>query len=113
MAISGSNEYRAFADSRGKSNIRRFVTDHPGKSQIDVEILRGLKDQMWQGFSAHAFVIWCMWADVEVLDLNMLKIKKLEKSLVDLIKDVRGEVSSADPRLICDDDQQVSGIGKP
>jgi hypothetical protein len=54
-----------------------------------------------------------MWADVEVLDLNMLKIKKLEKSLVDLIKDVRGEVSSADPRLVCDDDQQISGIGKP
>jgi hypothetical protein len=79
MAISGSNEYSAFADCRGKSNIRRFVTDHPGSTQIDVEFFSGLKDQIRQGFSAHAFIIWCMWADVEVLDLNMLKIKKLEK----------------------------------
>ena len=113
MAISGSNEYSAFADCRGKSNIRRFVTDDPGLTQVDVEFFSGLKDQIRQWFSAHAFVIWGMWADVEVLDLNMLKIKKLEKTLVDLIKDVRGEVSSADARLICDDDQQVTVVGKP
>ena len=82
MAISGSNEYSAFADCRGKSNIRRFVTDDPGLSQVDVELLRGLKDQMWQWFSAHAFVIWGMWADVNALNFNICKIQKLVMSSI-------------------------------
>ena len=113
MTISGSNEYSAFADCWGKSNIRRFVTDDPGLSQVDVELLRGLKDQMRQWFSAHAFVIWGMWADVNALNFNICKIQEAEKTLVDLLKNFGGKVTSADPRLVGDDDQHVSGIGKP